>query len=132
MNKLELHHICGYLPYGMRFVSEMDKPYDEYGKQPIWTCDGIVKLFGEHCLDTRENKDAYPISKVKLILRPLSDFNDEEQELFYKDNDTWNSSDRKTQAIREAKRTQWFLERHYDLFRLIDQNLAVNINTINP
>ena len=44
--KLELKHLAPYLPYGFKFISEMDKPYDEFGEVRVWTADGIIKLFG--------------------------------------------------------------------------------------
>jgi hypothetical protein len=72
-NKLELKHLSAYLAYGLKFQSSMDKPFEEYGRQPTWTFDGITKLFGDYCLNTLENSDAYPIQLVKPILRPLSD-----------------------------------------------------------
>lgn len=72
IEKLELRHLCGYLPHGLKFVSELDKPYDEFGCNPIWTAIGITFLFGEYCLTTKENNDAYPIRLCKLLLLPLS------------------------------------------------------------
>lgn len=72
MKQLELKHIAPYLPYGVKFISELDKPYDELGKQPIWTLNGVHELFSEYSLLTKENKDSYDMAKCKLILRPLS------------------------------------------------------------
>lgn len=71
MDKLTLQDLSAYLPYDIQFISEMDKPYDEYGNQPIWTISGITEMFGGHCIITKENNDAYDISKCKLILLPL-------------------------------------------------------------
>ena len=72
IEKIELKHICGYLPHGLKFVSELDKPFDEFVDNPIWTMNGISFLFGEHCITTKENNDAYPISLCKPLLLPLS------------------------------------------------------------
>lgn len=77
MNRLKLEHLAPYLPYGVKFISEMDKPYDEYGRQPIWTLNGVFTLFSEYSLITKENNDAYNIHKCKLSLRPLSDLTKE-------------------------------------------------------
>ena len=70
--KLELKHLAPYLPYEFKFISEMDKPYDEFGEVRVWTADGIIKLFGNFCLITSENNDAYDINFSKPILFPLS------------------------------------------------------------
>jgi hypothetical protein len=75
--KLELKHLSAYLAYGLKFQSSMDKPFEEYGRQPTWTFDGMTKLFGDYCLNTLENSDAYSIQLVKPILRPLSDLTKE-------------------------------------------------------
>lgn len=72
MEKLTIQHIAAFGIEGVQFISELDKPYDEYGKQPVWTCNGITYLFGEYCLNTKEGNDAYPISKCKLVLRNIS------------------------------------------------------------
>lgn len=73
MEKLTINQASAYLPHKVRFVSTMDKPLEGYGKNPIWTCDGITKLFGDYCLTTSENNDAYSIESCRLLLRPLSD-----------------------------------------------------------
>jgi len=76
-NKLTLEHLAPYLPYGVLFISEMDKPYDEYGRQPIWTLNGISEMFGDYCLLTKQNSDAYDIVTCKPILHPLSELTKE-------------------------------------------------------
>jgi len=75
--EITLEHLSAYLPWGLEFISELDKPYDEYGKQPNWTLNGITEMFGDKCLMTLESSDAYPIHLCKPILRPLSDLTKE-------------------------------------------------------
>ena len=75
MNKLKIH--SAYLPYGLKFSSSMDKPFEDYGLQSIWTLDGINKLFGDYCLLTKENNDAYAINSCKPILFSLEDLTKE-------------------------------------------------------
>ena len=71
-DKLKLEEIAGYLPYVLKFISELDKPYDEFGNQPKWTLNGITYLFGDYCFNNIETNDAYPISLCKPLLYPLS------------------------------------------------------------
>ena len=75
MDKLKIH--SAYLHYGLKFSSSMDKPFDEYGNQNVWTLDGINKLFGDYCLLTKENNDAYAINSCKPILFSLEDLTKE-------------------------------------------------------
>ena len=70
--KLEIKHLSAYLPYGITFKSEMDKPFDEVGINPIWTAEGMIKMLGDYCLITKDNNDAYALQTCKPILRPLS------------------------------------------------------------
>lgn len=77
MEILEIKHLAPYLPYGVKFISELDKPYDEFGRQPIWTINGIHELFGGYSLLTKDNNDSYAITKCKPLLRPLSDITKE-------------------------------------------------------
>jgi hypothetical protein len=79
--QLELKKIAGYLPYGLKFQSSMDKPFDEFGKQPIWVLDGVSKMFGDYCLLTKENNDAYEITSCKPILFPLSSLTEFREDL---------------------------------------------------
>lgn len=58
---------------GLKFTSVMD---DVEGMPPsnrIWTCNGLMQLFGDLCLNTLEGSDAYPIQSITIIARPLSD-----------------------------------------------------------
>lgn len=74
MEKLTLENIACYLPHEFKFISELDKPKHEYGKNPIHTANGIIHLFGDYCLNSKELNDAYPVHLCQLILRPMSDY----------------------------------------------------------
>jgi len=67
-SKLQPKDIARYLPYGAKFISELDVPYEEMETNPIHTCNGIVELFGDYCLNSKERKDAYPVHMCKLVL----------------------------------------------------------------
>lgn len=72
MSKEELLRIySAYLPYGLSFSSSMDKPFDEFGKQRVWTLNGISEMFGDYCLLTKENSDAYAYQTCKPQLWSL-------------------------------------------------------------
>lgn len=159
--KLELKHLAGYLPYGLKFVSELDKPYDEYGKQPIWTCSGITMLFGDNFLNNIETNDAYPMHLCKPILRPLSyltkeiEVNGEKfvpieilsEELegitFGKTSDFYDNLKRLMFHFYDRNEVEINIEDclflisklyewHFDIYGLIENNLAIDINTLKP
>jgi len=67
-SKLQPKDIARYFPYGLKFISELDVPYEEMETNPIHTCNGIVELFGDYCLNSKERKDAYPVHMCKLAL----------------------------------------------------------------
>jgi len=69
--KLQTEQIQGYLAHGLRFISELDKPYEEFGKNTVHTLNGIEELFGDYCLISKQLKDAYPTHLCKPILRKL-------------------------------------------------------------
>lgn len=67
---ITIEQISHYLPYGFKFISDMDKPYHEYGKQRVHTCNGIIELFGDDCLNSKEFNDAYAVGRCLPILYP--------------------------------------------------------------
>lgn len=121
--KLELKHLAPYLPYGFKFISEMDKPYDEFGEVRVWTADGIIKLFGNFCLNTYENNDAYDINFSKPILLPLSKYYSEKNGyggyIAFKDFNNEVINKRISLKVYEH-----LLENKFDVFGLIDAGLA--------
>lgn len=67
---ITIDNISCYLPYGLKFISDMDKPYHEYGKQRAHICNGIIELFGDDCLNSKEFNDAYAVGRCLPILYP--------------------------------------------------------------
>ena len=140
--KLELKHLAPYLPYGLKFQSSMDKPFEEYGRQPTWTFDGMTKLFGDYCLNTLEYPDAYPIQLVKPILRPLSYLTKEIEvngkkfvpiDYFLGDDVDLilNAIQIKDLSYLPYNLIQKLFEWNFDVFGLIEKGLAIDINTLN-
>ena len=143
--KLELKHLAAYLPYEVNFISGMDKPYNEFGRQPQWTLDGITTLFGDCCLTTKENRDAYAIQTCNLILRQLSDLTKEitvngetfvpinklvKQELIGTHIFESMIIDRIKEKTMSFKISEKLFEWHFDVFGLIEAGLAIDINTL--
>ena len=129
---LELKHISPYLPFGVNFISSMDDSDDTIELNKIWTLDGINKLFGDYCLLTKENNDAYDIKSCKLLLRPLSDLTKEDFSLFMslygltKSEILESDIDYLPHGL-----VNFFYSYHFDIHNLIDEKEAVDINTLN-
>ena len=132
--KLTLKHVKGYLDTGLKFQSQMDKPFDEFGKRQIWTLDGVNKLFGDYCLLTKENNDAYAIQTCRLLLKPLSDLTRKELELEGFDSHidylTYENKGSEWTLKAPFNMVQYLLSKHFDIYNLIENGLAIDINTI--
>ena len=157
MKKLKIKHLAAYLPYGLKFISGMDVPFDEHYENPKWTLNGVSEMFGDYCLLTKESSDAYVIDSCKPILRPLSDLTREEYwSLSGKDSSKtfgfhygkYNGYDKREFIYREGYSSkkyflkdgsgqfdyhmmEFFFEHHFDIFGLIEAGLAIDINTLN-
>lgn len=119
------------------FQSSIDKPFDEFGKQPIWHLEGVSKLFGNYCLIPKNNNDAYEISSCRLILRPLSDLTKEiehngEKFVPTKALSMWDLEGITAIDIPHipVNLYELLLKWHFDVFDLIGQGLAIDINTL--
>lgn len=108
--KLELKHLAGYLPYGLKFD----------GKRFGWqNFDGNPKILCPSDLDGRWEM-------IKPILHPLKDLkrggidDDCLRWLLVKD-------------INEIKLSTYnfLMENHFDIYGLIEHDLAIDINTLN-
>ncbi len=142
--ELELKHIAPYALHGLRlFVSQKFKG-DWYGK--LTDIDFSSKTIrikgdGEHSHIWKYQ----PLSNVKPILRPLSDYNgphgwyDEDQHEIHLSSTTENElfihnilDDCTDIPIKAAlDLLEILFEQHYDVFGLIEQGLAIDINTLN-
>jgi hypothetical protein len=126
--KLELKHLAGYLPYRLK-VSNNLFPYD------INTVSGLKN---ETYFIENESKYAYgDIYTCKPILRPLSDLKKEievnGEKFVPKDWIGYNyiGENLDTNIATWSHRTiQKLLEWHFDIYGLIEQNLAIDINTL--
>jgi len=131
--KLELRHLAGYLPYGLKGVEEIEKPIHilhslDIDKKAIWR----NKEF--HSMTSRI--DCIP------ILRPLSDLTKEIEvngekfvpikEYYYlrfEEISTFKGCCNAMKFI-QARELELLYEMHFDIYGLIENNLAIDINGI--
>ena len=158
--RLEIRNLAPYLSYGLQFISEMDVPFDEHYENPVWTLNGVSEMFGDYCLLTKENSDAYVIDSCKPILRPLSDLDkldgdfatshsickmlgngeDYGNVTIYHFNgevtiETETDSGTVGYVSLDFSTTQLIreelLKSHYDIFGLVEAGLAIDINSLD-
>jgi hypothetical protein len=132
--ELELKHITPYLPYRLKgvvngwvlLVSGIDKPYT--------LSEVIIKFLNE--------KSDEPIQNFKPILKPLSDLRDNKDFIRKFGGDNPNNLRMCNLDIDDLINNglefetyygyyEWLIENHFDVFRLIENNLAIDINTLN-
>jgi hypothetical protein len=123
--KLELKHLAAYLPYNMRYLDNKNKIVD------LKSIDNDVHLINFGWGDAKQ------YSEIKPILRPLSDLDKE----ITHDGKTFNPkfvidmafpSERMglNPAIWSHRVVKKLHEWHFDVFGLIEQGLAIDINTL--
>lgn len=104
--QLELKHLAAYLPYGLKAMYNGIK----------FT---ITALGQKNCYGTTfESSQGLVFNDFKPILRPLSDIEDDEI----------NTPEYLQSCCYSY--VQYLLEQHYDVFGLIDNGLAIDVNTI--
>lgn len=134
MKKLELKHIAPYLPYGLIYIYE--------GKK--YKCSSTIGL---KFIGYDDNQDSWHyIDDCKPILRPLSDLTKEIEangEKFIprvkmglihdvSGNNILNyrTGDRINILSLPCYQIEYLFELHFDVFGLIEQDLAIDINTL--
>ena len=102
--KLELKHLAPYLPYGVHLMNN-------YGR---W-----------HNTTLHKSISIYMMLEMKPILRPLSDLTKlGSNERWWRDKIALGITKLDYESIQEL------LEEHYDVFGLIEEGLAIDINTL--
>jgi len=125
--KLTLQHLAGYLPYGLKGISkeenlgiEIVKGFSTYGK------DNIINIITD--------VDDIDLIMFKPILRPLSDLTRKELELegfdSYIDYLTYENKGSQWTLKAPFNMVQYLLSQHFDIYNLIQNNLAIDKNTI--
>jgi len=105
---LELKNVAPYLPYSLKVFY--------YSECTIETMIGL----NEHTITT--DCDDCDYSEIKLILKPLSDLKE------FSTNEFHNRMLVKDFSFDEVQK---LIADHYDIFGLIEQGLAIDINTLN-
>lgn len=128
--KLELKHLAPYLPYGLIYV------YD--GKK--YKCSSTIGL---KFIGYDDNQDSWHyVDDCKPILRPLSDLTKEIEVngekfvpiekynyLRFEEISNYNGGQNVLNFI-QVREHNLLLEMHFDVFGLIPQGLAIDINTL--
>ena len=125
--KLELKHLAPYLPYGVEYFNTHEDFIEQKGIINLHSCFDILRY-----------------EYIKPILRPLSDLLNEELDFYIDFNTILNEID--SRYLREAIVNKTFyskdihysfevwnclLSMHFDVFELIKQGLAIDINTLD-
>jgi len=121
MKKLELHHLAGYLPYGLGLVARnvlSETPRRIYSNLNAMNIMSLVE--GD--------------SLYKPILRPLSDLTRKELELEGFDSHidylTYENKGSEWTLKAPFNMVQYLLSQHLDIHGLIPQKLAIDKNTL--
>lgn len=129
--KLELRHLAPYLPYGLKLqipktlVCNLDLTFAE--KRHVIEYNHLCEL--TPWIMFVFNYNGFFGNEAKPILRPLSDLTKDksissesvQRELTLLGYDV---------SILSFQWHEWLCENHYDVFGLIEKNLAIDINTI--
>jgi hypothetical protein len=139
IEKLELRHLAGYLPYGLKFLHDEEKtPYtlvnlgEEHKKNPL-PVDGIKG----------EVLASFYLEGITPLLRNLSDLTKEiehngerfvpKDKLFLGDK-SFVSFKRSISKNAIHCEPYWIIQKlfewHFDVFGLIDSGLSVDLNTV--
>lgn len=125
--KLEQKHIAPYLPYNLYFIRYEKKCIDKTVNPVIWSKD-------LHPFQTQLNAvtlNGFDYEKSKPILRPISDLKRENEKYFFHfDNNEGLMMKRKNETFTRLNELDFLFENHYDVFGLIPQGLAIDINTL--
>jgi hypothetical protein len=131
MEKLELKHLAPYLPYNLKGM----------------ICDNTqATLCGMNSFNLGMYKpfkiiygiESWDVKEFKPILRPLSDLELDKYNFIYENETDYGSINAWLYLDTESKLKEkysyefWHLlfENHFDVFGLIEKNLAVDINTL--
>lgn len=146
MKELELKHLAPYLPYGLSccLMGEFKKAtqFDDYPQPKIFTIEGANKENVE-VFSLKTITDQWDYDEVFPILRPLSDLNKSDLDYIYfviisTDSDMFGNRNEFEDFFNETNLEylpmciyDYLLEHHFDVFNLIPNDLAIDINTLN-
>lgn len=126
--KLELKHIAPYQEHKVKLIDHMGNKcnisYLSTKRIAFIDINGIGEV--------QKLKWEYATGKIKLILRPLSDLDKHHPDIFKEFNIDMLEDGIRCQDLNNCcyEFVQSLFERHYDVFGLIEQDLAIDINTL--
>lgn len=126
MKKLELKHLAPYLPYKLRIYVA------------TWKCEREIKSLHQSSIMTEKYHNILDFEHIKPILRPLSDLTKEieHNEKKYLGNGEFSENEWTDYKItKDILRLDYnsineLIKRHFDVFNLIEKELAIDINTL--
>lgn len=142
MKTLELKHLAPYLPYGLQCHTGELTNCTLLGLKDDSAYYSEYKYQTEHCGDkifTRPEMWLTIGTVHKPILRPLSVLSEVGNQMerdcnhtIWYENGAWSDSMTDDFSIDWIPKIcyEWLIERHFDVFGLIDAGLAIDINTI--
>jgi len=151
--KLELKHLAGYLPYGLKMIQKSDWHSENWNEFRIIELDQVALPFNKESwfyIGGKVNEKShanYESLQFKPILRPLSDLTKEIEvngekfvpciRIGMKDiNFSYSTKFKNVYGYEfdvtkiQFDRVQQLLEWHFDIYGLIKNNLAIDKNTL--
>ena len=116
--KLTIKHLAPYLPYELKFTDGYTKSIVSFSTYSVYSSGE----FDKHCIDKILN-DEY----IKPILRPLSDL---DIGILHEFNFLYAPDVADYIDLYSYGFMMYCFKNHFDVFRLIDKGLAININTL--
>ena len=122
MEKLELKHLAPYLPYGLK------GKWDTVIASSIWELDCEI-LEPDYTNLKNPVYSYFGKNPCMPILRPLSDLT---TNAFVFKKDLEHIKIHKEVITMRYYVVEYLFQNHYDVFGLIEQKLAIDINTLKP
>ena len=140
MKKLKLEHIACYLPYRLKAYYPYKTMSGVVVENKIFTIDSIVQdgrgyPYWTHdkkfLSNTSFNGKGFNTSDFKPILRPLSDLTKEElKNQGFETHIDYLTHEKGNPIFAPYQMVEYLFSQHFDIFNLIDQDLAIDINKI--
>jgi len=117
MKKLELKHIAPYLPYDLEF------------KDPETVVPGVMiaicaEMPGLLFYQNKDTIEYFNLNKIKPLLLPLSELNNNPDHVLGLGKIEWNVPT--DSAAYTLTQYEYLFSNHFDVFHLIDADLALN------
>lgn len=135
--KLELKHLAPYLPYQLEI--EISNYKCDYVGIKRAVANGFYFIGDSLHITYKGGSSGKDVDIFKPILRPLSDIQDTSSkwkemasEMGLSNNDDYLiEKDIKSNQYLSYNFQTWLISNHFDVFGLIEQGLAIDINTLN-